>query len=50
MSSNVRMNNPMMQLKKIVSHPYLVKWEVDAETGLATFSFQKCTLKELNFF
>ena len=22
-----------MQLKKIVNHPYLVKWEVDMETG-----------------
>ena len=29
----VKMQNPMMQLRKIVNHPYLVKWELDPETG-----------------
>ena len=30
---NVKMQNPFMQLRKIVNHPYLVKWEVDVATG-----------------
>ena len=29
----IKMQNPMMQLKKIVNHPYLVRWDVDPETG-----------------
>lgn len=32
-NTNIKMTNPMMQLRKIVNHPYLVKWEVDIETG-----------------
>ncbi|XP_057369062.1 lymphoid-specific helicase-like [Daphnia carinata] len=32
-NTSIKMNNPMMQLRKIVNHPYLVKWEVDIETG-----------------
>ncbi|XP_046457073.1 lymphoid-specific helicase-like [Daphnia pulex] len=32
-STNIKMQNPFMQLKKIVNHPHLVKWETDAETG-----------------
>ena len=31
------MQNPMMQLRKIVNHPYLVKWQVDPETGIIVF-------------
>ncbi|EFX69988.1 hypothetical protein DAPPUDRAFT_202549 [Daphnia pulex] len=31
--TNIKMQNPFMQLKKIVNHPHLVKWEIDAETG-----------------
>jgi ATP-dependent DNA helicase len=27
------MNNPVMQLRKIVNHPYLVRWDVNPETG-----------------
>lgn len=30
---NIKMTNPFMQLRKIVNHPYLVKWEVEEETG-----------------
>jgi hypothetical protein len=30
---NIKMSNPFMQLRKIVNHPYLVKWEVEEETG-----------------
>ena len=29
----IKMNNPVMQLRKIVNHPYLVRWDVDPETG-----------------
>lgn len=34
---NVKMQNPFMQLRKIVNHPYLVKWEVDVDTGNFVF-------------
>jgi len=29
LTTNVKMQNTMMMLRKIVNHPYLVKWEVD---------------------
>lgn len=32
-STNIKMQNPFMQLRKIVNHPHLVKWEIDVETG-----------------
>lgn len=37
MGLNVKMQNPFMQLRKIVNHPYLVKWEVDVDTGNFVF-------------
>ena len=35
---NIKMSNPFMQLRKIVNHPYLVKWEVEEETGELSIS------------
>lgn len=41
--TSIKLQNPMMQLKKIVNHPHLVKWEVDIETG-ATFKTSHFTV------
>lgn len=41
LGTSIKMKNITMMLRKIVNHPYLVKWDVDVETGLLFLQFNK---------